>query len=271
MALIKCEECGREISNKAKACIHCGCPISSDDSVNIVDSNGENKIIVKSSKNEFYDKNSQKLWVAFDAVVSNKSKESTFNHVYVKELDKTIEILVPNNIKENEQIWKKVDDTFKCEIVVFTVKNVSIDPSIESIAPEKRTKKKEAENKTVKDIMNAYKPNCISRFFDGPGVLRFIVLFLTFVFVKDLWIKEVLITIFIIEFLLILMKILYPFHHVKKYIRKKHIDDAIKNDPNYRNIAILTYNLRPCKRMLRYIKKLNVEAGVEIERQLNQK
>lgn len=28
MALIKCQECGKEISDKAVACIHCGCPIS---------------------------------------------------------------------------------------------------------------------------------------------------------------------------------------------------------------------------------------------------
>ena len=27
MALIKCNECGKEISDKAKTCIHCGCPI----------------------------------------------------------------------------------------------------------------------------------------------------------------------------------------------------------------------------------------------------
>ncbi len=29
MALIKCEECGKEISDKAKQCIYCGCPIES--------------------------------------------------------------------------------------------------------------------------------------------------------------------------------------------------------------------------------------------------
>ena len=29
MALIKCKECGREISDKATACIHCGCPVNS--------------------------------------------------------------------------------------------------------------------------------------------------------------------------------------------------------------------------------------------------
>lgn len=27
MALIKCPECGKEISDKAEKCIHCGCPI----------------------------------------------------------------------------------------------------------------------------------------------------------------------------------------------------------------------------------------------------
>ena len=28
MALIKCPECGKEISDKAPACIHCGFPLS---------------------------------------------------------------------------------------------------------------------------------------------------------------------------------------------------------------------------------------------------
>lgn len=30
MALIKCPECGKEISDKASACIHCGCPIQQE-------------------------------------------------------------------------------------------------------------------------------------------------------------------------------------------------------------------------------------------------
>ena len=28
MALIACPECGKEISNQAPACIHCGCPLA---------------------------------------------------------------------------------------------------------------------------------------------------------------------------------------------------------------------------------------------------
>lgn len=30
MALIKCSECGKEISDKAITCIHCGCPINNE-------------------------------------------------------------------------------------------------------------------------------------------------------------------------------------------------------------------------------------------------
>lgn len=33
MALIKCPECGREISNKAKACIHCGYPLQEEERI----------------------------------------------------------------------------------------------------------------------------------------------------------------------------------------------------------------------------------------------
>lgn len=30
MALIKCSECGKEISDKSKTCIHCGCPVENE-------------------------------------------------------------------------------------------------------------------------------------------------------------------------------------------------------------------------------------------------
>ena len=36
MALIKCIECGKEISDKATTCPHCGCPISETNPVGIV-------------------------------------------------------------------------------------------------------------------------------------------------------------------------------------------------------------------------------------------
>lgn len=31
MSLIICSECGKEISDKATVCIHCGCPIKKDE------------------------------------------------------------------------------------------------------------------------------------------------------------------------------------------------------------------------------------------------
>lgn len=32
MSLIKCRECGKEISDEATACVHCGCPVSKPNS-----------------------------------------------------------------------------------------------------------------------------------------------------------------------------------------------------------------------------------------------
>ena len=36
MALIKCEECGKEFSDKADICPNCGCPNSQKSKVNVV-------------------------------------------------------------------------------------------------------------------------------------------------------------------------------------------------------------------------------------------
>lgn len=44
MALIKCPECGKEISDKAEKCIHCGCPIMTN-----FEQEEEGKVIVQNS------------------------------------------------------------------------------------------------------------------------------------------------------------------------------------------------------------------------------
>ena len=33
MALIKCPECGQQVSDRAKACIHCGCPLEEEKNI----------------------------------------------------------------------------------------------------------------------------------------------------------------------------------------------------------------------------------------------
>ena len=49
MALIKCPECKREVSNKAEACIHCGYPIAKLESCNDImqDSTGQSKYKIR--------------------------------------------------------------------------------------------------------------------------------------------------------------------------------------------------------------------------------
>ena len=53
MALIKCNECGKEISDKAKSCIHCGCPI--EPLINNEKQNNDS-IKRKTSNNNYYEK-----------------------------------------------------------------------------------------------------------------------------------------------------------------------------------------------------------------------
>lgn len=53
MALIKCCECGKEVSDKAKSCIHCGCPIEQEENVEVL--NNQNYNIVEEEQ-DFYNK-----------------------------------------------------------------------------------------------------------------------------------------------------------------------------------------------------------------------
>ena len=61
MALIKCPECGKEISNKAKCCIHCGYPLDE------ISSNEYKDILTRECLNEKEDTHnfSQKINSSF--------------------------------------------------------------------------------------------------------------------------------------------------------------------------------------------------------------
>ena len=48
MALIKCPECGREVSDKAPACIHCGYPLENAISTNPQTANSLKKVLIPS-------------------------------------------------------------------------------------------------------------------------------------------------------------------------------------------------------------------------------
>jgi len=64
MALIKCPECGKDISDRAPACIHCGCPIQGQKS--------ESKLIIKALRHP----NEQKIiGYSFGVPMYGKSTE----------------------------------------------------------------------------------------------------------------------------------------------------------------------------------------------------
>ena len=50
MALINCPECGREVSNRASACIHCGCPLQDETAVQVQTKNTVKKVIIPNPK-----------------------------------------------------------------------------------------------------------------------------------------------------------------------------------------------------------------------------
>lgn len=50
MALIKCQECGKEISDKATACMNCGCPINSEKEEKTSKKKPETKEIIVSNR-----------------------------------------------------------------------------------------------------------------------------------------------------------------------------------------------------------------------------
>lgn len=50
MSLIKCPECGEQISDKAEKCIHCGCPVSNVKKVDSV-TNEKKQVLIQKKKN----------------------------------------------------------------------------------------------------------------------------------------------------------------------------------------------------------------------------
>ena len=67
---------------------------------------------------------------------------------------------------------------------------------------------------------------------------------------------------------LLIAKFLYPFSHLRKYIRKNNLEDAIRNDTGHMSVAVCVYNRLQSKKTLKYIRGLNPAAAQEIERQL---
>lgn len=108
MALIKCPECGKEISDRAKACINCGCPIEDfkgkDGNINL----DVGKLIIK------MDKSKGTFLAPFEKVVEIRSLEGDFlcklypGETKTVKIDKDMEIYaiqswIPNKEKVVER------------------------------------------------------------------------------------------------------------------------------------------------------------------------
>lgn len=270
MALIKCSECGREISDKAAACIHCGCPIS--ESKPKPTTFAGHKVVQTGDKtlNEFFGNNpsiqfsnNKKYIVDFHAVLSGTGNERSPQNVYVQELGRNVKFTVPNTIKVGQSVLIQLHDE-KCS-VQFRVESISRAQDNKQAAPINTVSNQEAIT-----LLKNYKPNLLVKFFKTGFIKKCISMTLAFVVAGrfgDVDMEAVILFVGI-GMLLLWLGSLYPLANIKSYCKKHHIDEAIRKDTGYMNIAINAFNVLPTKKMLSYIKTLNPAAAQEIERQL---
>ena len=145
MALIKCSECGREISDKAAACIHCGCPVSESKTTTFggfkVINSGSNGKDANQIIDELFSNNSSvqftkvnPLKVEFHAVLSGAETERSRQSVYVKELGRNVEFTVPNTIKIGQSIRVQIQtEQYSC--ILFMVASIEKRKSIRQHLP----------------------------------------------------------------------------------------------------------------------------------------
>lgn len=268
MALIKCSECGREISDKAAACIHCGCPVSASKTTTFAG----HKVVQTGNKtlNDFLGENSavqftsvKKTVVKFHAVLSGGENERSQQSVYVKELGRNVTFMVPNTIHVGQSVMIHLQNGE--HKIQFQVESISRAQENKQAAPINTVSNQEAIT-----LLKNYKPNLLVRFFKTGFIKKCISMTLAFVVAGrfgdvDM---EAVILFAGIGILLLWLGSLYPLANIKSYCKKHHIDEAIRKDTGNMNVAINAFNALPTTQMLTYIKKLNPAAAQEIERQL---
>ena len=102
MALIKCPECGKEISDKAEICINCGIKISDIENLHEVSQKKEQEIIQQQSNKT---KSTIGLVIAIIVVVS-----FVWLIWYQSTADERARQRLQNSIDELKQTQKEIDD-----------------------------------------------------------------------------------------------------------------------------------------------------------------
>ncbi len=250
MALIKCPECQKEISDKAAACIYCGCPIEA-----AFQNNSTPRV----------------LYLSFNAHVHNKADGKATQKVFVKELNRDVEFDINNSTKVGEKIKINLMEGGGYDYIIFTAASVSqIPEAVNSSSVNNATTTNNKERENAISMIGYYKPNFLVKFFNSRIIIKLISMSIVFIVAGrfgDIDI-DVLIPIIAAIVLFFVLGSFVPIWSVKGYFRKYGIDDAIKNDTGYMNVAISAYNALPCKKMLKYIKSLNIAAGLRIAQQL---
>lgn len=136
MALIKCAECGREISDKAAACVHCGCPTSVSTQANASNTKTAPRV----------------LSMDFDAVLYGADTESTSQKIFVKELGRNVEFSIRNNTQVGETIKINLQEGSNFDYILFTA--VSVYKALKApVAASANTQSSNTANAT--DLINA--------------------------------------------------------------------------------------------------------------------
>lgn len=130
MALIKCPECGKEISDKAKHCINCGYPISEEDKA------ADNKENLKNSPSQTtYDKligcdyNLYKLFNEMDESYKAMISANTVTETVVKQNMVTMRSCLENMVRFMVEKTGLSDDHIMAAVKVKTGKTENINPT----------------------------------------------------------------------------------------------------------------------------------------------
>jgi len=265
MAMIKCAECGKEISDKAAVCVNCGCPVSLSKTQS--DKAGLNV-------EEMFQSYPQVIMMDLDAVVSGEENGKTRQTVFVRELGRNVSFSVPNNIQAGQSLRMGLKDE-KYSSVMFKITSVSKEPAsapAPAAAPASAPQTSGRNYAEIKADIQRYRPNMFSNFLRSRRFYSLMILYFGFAIwqlvesgVYDASVALGGLGVFFIP--LLIAHFLYPLHHVKKYLRKHGLEEEIRNSVN---VAICAYNLFPKKKMRKYISRLNGKAGYEILRQLSE-
>ena len=128
MALIKCNECGKEISDKSKTCIHCGNPIFKESIKNINKKKWEELSNEEKIKINHYRNRIKEFWIGYrqmgviSAIITGVFLLISFFSIYMAFLpfiSAIIAIICLFNIDKEDKKWyeKNIDKVYENEII----------------------------------------------------------------------------------------------------------------------------------------------------------